>query len=257
MKTKAAIIILLILAVGLAVGLYREHKAGQIAQADAEANISHLSNEWTQTSAKLASQVEVSTTLTNALTAKTEELEKTAKQLTETTATLTKAQTDAQAAAKAAADEIARRDAKIAELEAQNATLDKQATDLRTAIADREAQIAETQRKLAASEGNREFLLAELKRLQAEKADLERKFNDLVVLRDQVHKLREELAISRRLDWIKRGLYGTPTKGATLLQRGIAAVPPSTNSYNLNVEIKRDGGATVTSPTNAPASTNK
>jgi len=62
---------------------------------------------------------------------------------------------------------------------------------------------ADTERKLAASEGDREFLLAELKRLQAEKVDLERQFNDLALLRDQIRKLKDELSIASRLEWIR------------------------------------------------------
>ena len=38
-------------------------------------------------------------------------------------------------------------------------------------------------------------ILVELKRLMAEKAELERQFNDLAVLRAQVSKLKEELSI--------------------------------------------------------------
>ena len=91
-----------------------------------------------------------------------------------------------------------------------------------------------------------------MKRLQTEKAELERKFNDLAVLRDQVRKLRDELSIARRLDWIRRGLYGSE-KGAEKLQKGLAAAGPQTN-YDLNVEIKQSGGAKIASPsTNAPA----
>ena len=81
--------------------------------------------------------------------------------------TLAKTQQDAQAAAEAAKSEMARRDAKINELEAQNTALDKQATDLKSAIGNLEKSIADTEKKLAASEGDREFLLKELKRLQA------------------------------------------------------------------------------------------
>src|SRR2546429_8064858 len=128
----------------------------------------------------------------------------------------------------------------------------KQMTDLNTSISNLESQVAETQRKLEASEGDREILLKELKRLQAEKAELERRFNDLAVLRDQVRKLRDELSIARRLEWIRRGLYGSE-RGAEKLQKGLAAAGPQTN-YDLNVEIKQSGGAKIVSPsTNAPA----
>src|SRR5437868_6465012 len=83
-------------------------------------------------------------------------------------------------------NEIAKRDSKIKELEGQNDEMTKKLTELNGSIGSLEKQIADTEKRLAASEGDRAFLLKELKRLQIEKAELERQFNDLVVLRDQV-----------------------------------------------------------------------
>ena len=92
-----------------------------------------------------------------------------------------------------------------------------------TAITNLTAQIEETKRKLATSEGEKGFLEKELKRLVAEKSELERQFNDLTVLRAQVAKLKEELTIARRIEWIRRGLFAsTDEKGAAEAD----AVPP-------------------------------
>jgi chromosome segregation ATPase len=118
-------------------------------------------------------------------------------------------------------------------------------------------QIADTEQKLAASEGDREFLLKELKRMQTEKAELERQFNDLSLLRTQVAKLKEELSIARRLEWIRMGIYGTQEKkGAEMLMSPVIA-GTTKPAYNLNVELKQDGAATVitnsTNPTSNPA----
>ncbi|HZM03400.1 MAG TPA: hypothetical protein VFC44_10270, partial [Candidatus Saccharimonadales bacterium] len=95
-----------------------------------------------------------------------------------------------------------------------------------------------------------------LKRLQAEKADLEKKFNDLAVLREQVHKLKEELSIARRLDWIRRGIYETfNQKGGERLIHPVHPLP-ATNNPSLNVELRQDGGVKIQAP--APsAPTNK
>jgi predicted nuclease with TOPRIM domain len=129
---------------------------------------------------------------------------------------------------------------------------DKKLDDLRTSITGLEGQIAETEKRLATSEGDKELLLKELKRLQVEKAELERQFNDLAILREQVRKLKDDLSIARRLDWIRRGLYGAnERKGAEVLQRGMVAPPVRTN-YNLDVEIKKDGGAKINAAPNAP-----
>ena len=107
---------------------------------------------------------------------------------------------------------------------------------------------------MAASEGDREFLLKELKRLQAEKMELERQFNSLAILREQVKKLKEELSISRRLEWIRRGLYGEQ-KGGQRLQAGLPVAAPKTN-YALDVEIRRDGDAKVVAPAGTAPATN-
>jgi len=252
MKTKVAIVILILLSLGLSLGLWVRHTNAVRQKESDQASIIHLSNEWTQTSTKLQKQIEISASLTNNLQAKAVELDTTAKQLADVNANLAKLDAEAKAAAKAAVEEIAKRDAKIADLENQKVELDKQAVELRGAIGGLESKIADTQKKLDASEGDREFLLKELKRLQAEKADLERKFNDLVVLREQVKKLKEELAISRRIEWIKQGLYGEPLKGGAQLQRGFGPAANTKTNYDLNVEVKRDGSATVVPATNAP-----
>jgi len=131
--------------------------------------------------------------------------------------------------------------------------LTKYMSELTNSVKNLEIQIADVQKKLANSEGEREFLLKELKRLQAEKAELERQLNDLVFLREQVSKLKAELAVARRLEWIRKGLYGD-AKGAELLMTGNKPKPqqPKTN-YNIQVEIKTDGTLKVQpGSTNAP-----
>jgi len=257
MKGKTGIVVLVALCLALGVGLLVRHAKAVQAQQAAEAKIMTLSNQWVKTEADLNEQKKVNVTLEKNLETKTTEAQTLSNNLESVTATLLKTEQEAKAAADQARDEIAKRDAKIADLEGQNDDLTKKMADLNTSIGNLETQIDDTQKKLAASEGDREFLLKELKRLQAEKAELERKFNDLAVLRDQVRKLRDELSIARRLEWIRRGLYGSE-KGAEKLQKGLASAGPQTN-YDLNVELKQSGGARVippstnTPPTNAPA----
>ena len=125
-------------------------------------------------------------------------------------------------------------------------------TDLNGQIAGLESSITDTQRKLAASEGDRDFLLQELKRMQDEKIELERQFNDLAMLREQVRRLRDELNISRRLDWIRKGLYGN-LKGAERLQMGFDNQPAGGENFDLNVEMKDTGEVKLNGPANAPA----
>jgi hypothetical protein len=98
--------------------------------------------------------------------------------------------------------------------------------------------------------------------LVAEKAELERQFNDLKVLRAQVAKLKEELNISRRLAWIREGIFARADQkgGQQLIQKSQPAFGPgSTNppptapkrsNYDLNVEVNADGTVRVIPPTN-------
>ena len=253
MRATTVIIVLLVCTgVILGISLMGRHKKA-VAQHEADKQqILLQSNNWVQTESKLAEQIKVNMVLETNLTDRIAELKTASNRLVDVSGTLAKAEADV----KTAQEELAKRDAKISELENQRDDMTKKMTDLNSSITTLEGQITDTEKKLAASEGDREFLLKELKRLQTEKAELERQFNDLAVLREQVKKLRDDLSIARRLDWIRRGLYGaTEKKGAELLQRGIVAQPAQTN-YNLNVELRRGGGATINSATNHPAPTN-
>jgi len=251
MKGKTGIVVLVVLCIILGVGLLIRHAKAVQEKQTAEARIMQLSNDVVHTQDQLNEQKKVNDTLEKTLETRTTEAQGLSNKLETVTTTLTRTEQEAKAAAEQAKDQIAKRDAKIADLEGQNDDLSRKMADLNTSITSLESQIDDTKKKLAASEGDREFLLKELKRLQTEKAELERKFNDLAVLRDQVRKLRDELSIARRLEWIRRGLYGSE-KGAEKLQKGLAAAGSQTN-YDLNVEIKQSGGAKIVSPsTNTP-----
>jgi len=104
----------------------------------------------------------------------------------------------------------------------------------------------------------------ELKRLLGEKPELERQFNDVNVVRAQVAKLREEMNIARRLEWMRSGLLASSDqKGAQKLMQGINPASPTTTTgkaahrpnYDLNVEVTADGSVRVIPPpsTNSPA----
>ena len=209
-----------------------------------------------QTQAKVDELKTVNRTLETNLFGRTHELESVSNNFVNISAALAKTQAEAKAAAETAAAEMAKRDAKISELQGQNDDMTKRMLDLNISLGNLETQIAATEKKLASSEGDRAFLLRELKRLQGEKAELEKQFNDLAVLREQVTKLKDELSIARRLDWIRRGLYGTSApKGAEALMKPAQPAVSGTNA-NLNVELKQSGGVKILSGTNSPPATN-
>lgn len=283
MKSKAVIVILIIVAVVLGVTLMKRHKEAVAEKQKDTAKLQEISNDLKRTDTLLKEQKNVNTTLESDLLTKKEQLKNLSDNLTKVQAEVkaaeaaavaaqekaAKVQSDAEAAAKAAAkaaaeklaqaakqaqEEMAKRDARIADLQSNRDDLTKKMELLTGSITKLEGSIKETERRLAASEGDREFLLKELKRMQAEKAALEKQMRDLSFLREQVSKLKEELSIARRLDWIRRGIYGSGDvkKGGQLLHEGLPAPAAKTN-YNLEVEIKRDGGAQVVpKTTNAP-----
>lgn len=248
------VVVALACCIGLGVALFKTKKqAADEKQKDTE-TISTLSNKWVETDAKLNEQKQVNVSLEKDIDSRKQEYSALTNKFSEVAGTLVKTTETLKQTEQREKEEIAKRDAKIADLEKQNHDLDLRAADLSTAITNLTTQIAETQRKLSASEGDKAFLEGELKRLMAEKAELERQFNDLAIVRAQVAKLREELNVSRRLEWIRKGLFpGDQQKGATLLIQKTPGAPAPTNHYDLNVEVNADGSVRVIPPlTNAP-----
>lgn len=235
--------------------LVRHNQATQEKQVAID-QITTLSNVVKETQEQVQELKTVNSTLETNLFGRTHELESVSNTLINVSATLAKTEAEAKAAAEAAAAEMAKRDARINELQGQNDEMTTKMTELNTSLGTLEKLIADTEKKLASSEGDREFLMRELKRLQSEKAELEKQFNDLAVLREQVNKLKDELSIARRIEWIRRGIYGTTAqKGAEGLIKPIQQPTTGTN-VNLNVELKQGGGVKIQSGTNAPAATN-
>lgn len=242
---KAAIVFLILASLGLGVGLMMRHKQAVEVKHQDEERIQTFSNTVVETKNKLDEQEKLAMYLQTNLVVRTEELAGASNNLTKLNSELARTQKEMQEAAARAREEIERRDAQIAQLTTQTNALTQQMDGLNASIGKLGKQIEDTERKLAASEGDREFLLKELKRLQVEKAELERQFNDLSVLRAQVSKLKEELSIARRLEWIRLGIYGAQDKkGAEKLMAGTTTPNRSTN-FSLNVELKQDGGATI------------
>lgn len=255
MKNRIGFVVVVLVAVGLGIGLISiKRQAAKQQQDDAE-RISSLSNNWVKTSADLDEQRTVSAALEKDLESQKKAFGDLTNHYVVVSANLTKTEASLQASE----EEVRKRDTKIADLENQNQLLDKQAVDLSAAITNLNVQIDDTRKKLSSSEGDRVFLEGELKRLVAEKAELERQFNDLTVLRAQVSRLKEELSIARRIEWIRQGIFASAEqKGAQKLMQGVGspqAQPrlPRSN-YDLNVEVSSDGSVKVIPPlTNAPA----
>lgn len=282
MKSKIAIGVLVVICVVLGLSLSRTKKEGERQKQQASAEISQLTTKSDLLQNKLGDQEAVNAKLTNDVLAARE-------QIRNLEGTLTKAREDIQAGQQAqqaaqqrisslqeqltasqretatakqqnvdlaakSQQEIAARDARINDLNSNNDELTKKINGLNVSIQGLEKNIVETARKLAAAEGDREFLVKELKRLQAEKAELEQRMKDLAFLREQVQQLRAELNVARRLDWIRRGIYGAGEikKGSQIMQESLSQPKPGQPGHNLEVEITRDGAVKVAPGTNAP-----
>jgi chromosome segregation ATPase len=255
MKLKIATLILFLVCVGLGVMLVlRQKQTDQLEKTrqDISADLSTVSNHWKTTSKALSDQQAVNAEMEKSLKAREGERDTFSNKAATVETQLTKAEAEAKAREQAAQTELAKREARITELEGQKDDMSKRLGSLTNMLADLQKQITETERKLSVSEGDREFLLKELKRMQTEKSELERQFNDLKALKAQVSKLKEELAIARRLEFIRAGVFSGLKGAEMLMKKTPSAVPRTSTNFNLNVEFKQEGGAKVVPPTNAP-----
>jgi len=238
---KLSTLILSVISCGLAAALIAVHynKGSQLAASRAEYRT--LSNQWDDIRMKLEESGKLAEVLQFDLAARGAALETLSNTLAKTEQDLSSA-TLGLAAAKT---DIVAREAQIAKLEGERDDLSRRMEDLNNSITSLEKRIADTQQKLDTAQGDRTYLLAELKRLQDEKAGLVNQFNSLAVLRTQIAKLKEEAAIKQRLAWLRTGVYARQSqKGAErLFWNG-----PESDTYpnsRLNIEVERNGASRI------------
>jgi chromosome segregation ATPase len=252
MKDKAPLIVLIIVAIGLGVGLIVVNNKAHREKQELYDALTVQSNTVTTIRTSLTEQQSVNQVLeTNLATTRADysnKLTLSDANLHTAEENLEKSKAEAKAQAEADAAELARRDKKIADLENQNQDLDKQASEMRDHISGLQTQIATTKDRLSRSEGDRDVLLKELKRLQAEKTVWENRFNDLAVLQAQVRKIKNDLAEARNLDWTRRGIYATlRERGAERLIHPVYNLPPPATPA-MNVELHRPAGTPIVAP---------
>jgi chromosome segregation ATPase len=249
---KPLVIILSLVCVALGAQLVlRYGKGGRDEKEFAAVNtrVRTLSNEVVETRARAEEEARLAAFLQSNLTQRAAEMTAASNSLAQATASLARAQDEL----KNAQEEVKKQAARVAELEGQKDEMQAKLDELAGSIRDLNTQIAETKRKLAAAEGDRESLTKELARLQSDKSELLRQFNDLAALRAQVALLRDEAAINQRLAWMAQGVYqAAGRKGAEALVTK-PATPSSTANPSLNVEVQQNGRANVVTPAKAPA----
>src|SRR5271165_4783769 len=188
MRIKIGIVILAAIGAGLLIALLATKKeAEDLHKKDADA-ILDFSNQLTTANTSLDDLRQVNLVLTNDMVAAHQALESASNNLAETTATLA----DVRAALENAQGQVTNLNARINDLETENKVLDDRANSLSNAIIALDAQIAQTKQQLANAETNNTFLTFELQKQVEQKAELQRKFNDLDEVRAQVKKLRDE-----------------------------------------------------------------
>ncbi len=126
----------------------------------------------------------------------------------------------------------------------KNRDYDSQIKDLNSQMATKDQAIEDISRRLESTTEDRDHLLRERDKLIAEKAELEKQFQDIVVLRQKVQQLQVELMASKKLEWLRRGFYGGARQkgGARLMGMNRKQKRPTdASSADLNVEVRRDG----------------
>ena len=256
MKTKIILVVLVVAAVGLAVALFAVKKQSDDQHATDVSVIVDFSNQVAAANIQLNALHDANVALTNDLAASRQQVAASEEQITQLSNRLTAAAATLVSTKTAFQEQITNLNGRITDLEAQNKALDQRAAELTAAIAQLNATIDETRKQLATSETNRKFVEQELQKQLAQKAELERKFNDLEVLRAQVKKIRTEMFVARRLELMKND--NTGKKGAQLLmQHTVTVAPaavatpaakPAVNNYDLNVEVGSDGNVRVIPP---------
>lgn len=256
MKTATFVLLVLALTLGAAYVVQQKRFSDRLQRLQGDAF--SYSNQWLETRGRIEERDKVIGTLETNLNRRGEQLGLVSNELVRANGDLTLTRTElakAQSEVKTVRSEFDKQTSRITELEVEKDVLTKRLEELTNSIASLEKQITETRRKLAGAEGNRDFLLKELKRLQDEKATLVAQLNNIAALREQLAKLREDAAISQRLSWTKKGVYQRrDMKGAEALI--VPAEPAGASPSRLEVEVDQSGQVRVLPTTNSPPATN-
>lgn len=250
MNAKVISAVLVVVSLGLAGALFVVSSRARKERQAATAASDQLKGELIRSETRLGEAMKEKATLETNLVRRIAEVGLFSNKLDFIQAELSKTEQEAKAAALAAQKEIEEREKAISGLKAEKDELTARMGELTRRLESVVGEIRETERKLATSEGDREVLKKELRRLMAEKADLEKRYNDLATLQEQMRKLREEAYVARRMEIIRKGVINFDQKGAQLLKEGVRRAV-STNQGGANPELE------VEFRTDAPAQQKK
>jgi chromosome segregation ATPase len=240
---------LALLAIILAIVLVVRGKQAAATIADQQTQIITHSNNWVKANAELLEQKTVNTNLESDLVVRHVEINTLSNKLSDLQVELDTTIATSKAEIAKRDEVIASRDETIAKLEGHNVELEQKASKLTTTIGDLNSRIADLTGKLVAAEGDKAALTKELKVLLREKAELERRFTDITVLREQIKKIKRDLNVQRRLDRAAEGLpASSELKGSERMMNSLKPAPAKPRNYDLNVEVSTDGSLKVIPP---------
>lgn len=192
---KATVIILSVACAGLAYGLYQRNSSAGREAAASETQFKTYSNQVSELSIKLAmSQGDsnhAQSNLQHLVAVRTGELANTSNRLVQLNLLYRAAHTEARAA-QSEGQSLAGR---LAVLEVERDGLQRNLA----AIPILERKLAEVREKLATTAAERNTLMQEAGKLEVDKADLQRKLEDIGFLRVQLTRAEENAALQRRL----------------------------------------------------------
>ena len=238
---KLLIALLSLICIVLAVQLYTHRSAprqGGKDLASVDTSFSNLSNEVAETRIKAEDEARLSAYLQSNLTARVSELAAASNALDVSAASLSSLQSEL----KVVQEEAKKQAARVAELEGQKDDMQTKLDGLAGSIQSLNSQIAEARRKLAAAEGDKDFIAKELARLQTDKAELLRQFNDLNSIRAQLALLKEEAAVNQRLVWKAQGVYQNANRKGAEALFSKPTNPELAGNPSLNVEVREGSG---------------
>ena len=254
MNTKTLIAILAVACVALGIALIAIKYSGDTQHDKDVSSIVDFSNQVVNADQHIDSLNQVNLSLTNDLMLSQQQATELSNSLA--TAATTLANTKASLASVqdqvvTLTNQVTALNSQVADLQSQNNALDQRAEELTKTIARLNTQIADTENKLALATTNNVFLQSELEKQLAEKAELERKFNDLDTVRSQLKKLKDELYIARRME-LDRYQNGNKKLGSLLIQRNpLSSRATNPPNFDLDVEVGSDGSVKVIPPLGA------
>ena len=257
MKLKIVIVVLAVACLGLAIAFFATKQQSEEQHA---ADVNSMMGFSNAVAVQINDLNHANTSLTNDLGLSQQLLAQLTNNLATAAATLVESKAalvatqgelaDSKAALVATQGQVSNLTVHVTDLEGQNKLLDQRASELASTIAQLNVQIEDTRHKLATSEKDSAYLQQELQRQMAQKAEIEHKFNDLDELRQQISKIKTDIFVARRLQFMKND--NSQKKGAELLMSHTTAPSTPPGNYGLNVEVGSDGSVRVIPPLGAP-----